>query len=103
MAVIAHPRCSEGTALFVYWALEPARHYWVLKRRKPFTRPSEDIWPVLMRIEERMRKQQFVGDPIEFNLARFLGRPFAEEARRNPGAYSIPEFMRTDVSGAQVE
>ena len=102
-AVIAHPRCSEGTAYFVYWALNPARHYQLLKRRKPFSKHNEEIWTVLMKIEEQVRKKQFMGDPIAFDLVGFLGRSFEQEAQCIPGAFSVPEFMRLDVAGLRVE
>ena len=102
-AVIEHAQCSEGTAFLIYWALSPGLHYRLLKKRKPFSKRNEDVWKVLMKIEERVRMKRFTGDPIEFSFARAIDRPFEREALYNPGILSVPEFMRSDVSGSRVE
>jgi hypothetical protein len=103
MAVIEHAQCSEGTAFLVYWALSPALHYRLLKKRKPFGKRNEGVWEVLMRIEERVRTKRYTGDPIEFSFAGSIDRPFEKEAIYNPGILSVPEFMRSDIAGARVE
>jgi len=102
-AVIEHAQCSEGTAFLVYWALSPALHYRLLKKRKPFSKRSEDVWEVLMKIEERVRTKRYIGDPIEFSFAGAIDRPFEKESLYNPSILSVPEFMRSDVAGSRVE
>src|SRR5687768_7681360 len=43
-AVVEHPQCSEGTAFLIYWALSPAVHYRLLKKRRPFSKRNEEVW-----------------------------------------------------------
>jgi hypothetical protein len=102
-ATIKHPKCSQGTAFLVYWALDPGSLYWLLKKRKPLSKRSEDLWALVMTIEERVRAKQYTGEPIEFSFAGFLGRSLGEETRHNPGILSVPDFMRSDVTGARIE
>lgn len=102
-AIVRHPQCARGTALLVYWALNPGTLYWLLKKRRKFSAQSEEIWTVLMMIEERMRARRYTGDPIAFSLSQFLGHSLEEEARTNPGSLSVPDFMRTDVVGSWIE
>jgi len=102
-AIIKHGKCAQGTAHFVYWALRPGCYYWILKKRKPFTKHSEDVWSVLMMIEQRVRTNRYTGEPIEFLLSAFLGHSLEEEARSNPGILSVPDFMRADVAGLRIE
>ena len=102
-AVIEHPKCSLGTAFLVYWALAPALHYRLLKKRKRFSKRNEDLWEILMKIEERVRTKRYTGDPIEFSFVGAIGRPFEKEALSNPGIFSVPEFMRSDIAGSHVE
>jgi hypothetical protein len=102
-AIVEHPRCSEGTAFLIYWALCPALHYRLLKKRKPFSKRNEDVWKVLMKIEERVRTKQYTGDPIQFSFAAAIDRPFDKEAVYNPGILSVPEFTRSNVAGCRIE
>lgn len=102
-AIIEHSRCSQGTAFLVYWALDPGPLYWLLKKRKAFSKRSEDLWALLMTIEKQVRVKGYTGEPIEFSFAGFLGRSLEEEARHNPGILSVPDFMRSDVAGCRIE
>lgn len=87
--VAKHQYCDAGTALFLYWGLNP---YYYLEYRllRDAHEVQQETMKILRGLERRFRRGDFKTHKISFDPA-----PFAADTRNIPPepAYKIPEIM----------
>lgn len=97
-AIVAHPLCSEGTALMIYWGLNPGRVYRRLSKGQKLEPDFGTRLPLLREIEARVKERRFRGAAIPFSFAAKIGRSLAVEEVYNPGIRLVPSHMKSGSS-----
>ncbi|WP_221033307.1 DUF4274 domain-containing protein [Actomonas aquatica] len=99
----AHRHCSKGTALMIYWGLQPDWIYRQQEKGKRLDAIHLACLPFLKKLEQRVKENDFRGDAIAFSPEAMHGRQFRDDDHYRPGVRLVPAWMKLDVTGAVVE
>ena len=101
--IIDHPHCSAGTALLIYWGLQPDYIYRQIEKKKTLPPDLQGRLPFLKELERRIFEGVFGGTAIEFSPVSLVGRPLRDDDVYRPGIRLVPEWMKSPIQGEIVD
>lgn len=101
--IIDHPLCAKGTALMIYWGLQPYYLYRQQEKKKTLPPELQKTLPLLKNIERRVFEGLFGDSPIAFSTFNILGRPLSDDDAYKPGIRLVPVWMKVDIAGKTLE